>query len=69
VSIKRVRLTCKFAQCLNGIDLSQVSAGDEIEVSTRDAEMLIAEGWAAPVAEADDRPPPRRRAHKTPPDS
>ena len=63
---KKVRLTRKFAQSLNGIDLSQVKAGDEIEVCLRDAEMLIAEGWAAPIAEANDRPAQRRRPDKAP---
>lgn len=61
-----VRLTRKLAQCLNGIDLSSVSAGDRIELSQRDAEMLIAEGWAAPIAEADDRAPRRPRRDRDP---
>jgi hypothetical protein len=68
----RVRLIRKYAQRINGIDLSSVNTGDEIDLSPRDAEMLIAEGWAAPVAPgaavADDREPPRsrRRRSRTP---
>ena len=61
----RVRLIRKYAQRINGIDLSSANPGDEIELSLRDAEMLIAEGWAAPVspaaAVADDRAPARSR--------
>ena len=56
----KVRLIRKFAQIINGIDLSRVSAGDEIELTPREADMLIAEGWAAPVrAIASDAEPPR----------
>jgi len=55
----KVRLTRKFANMINGIDLSAVRAGDEIEVSSKEADMLIAEGWAAPVDRAHDTP--RRR--------
>jgi hypothetical protein len=61
----KVRLIRKYAQMLNGVDLSGASTGDEIELSPRDAEMLIAEGWAAPIASgaavADDREPSRSR--------
>jgi hypothetical protein len=42
---------------INGIDLTAVRAGDELELSLREAEMLIAEGWAAPVEHANDKPP------------
>ena len=52
----KVRLTRKFAQMINGIDLTRVRAGDDVELSAREADMLIAEGWATPAAEADDRP-------------
>ena len=59
----KIRLTQKLAQKLNGIDLSGIRAGDDIEVSQRDAEILIAEGWAVAIAEAHDREArrPRRR--------
>ena len=52
----RVRLTRKFAQAINGIDLSKARAGETLDLSKRDAEILIAEGWASPVAIAHDKP-------------
>ncbi len=63
----KVRLTRKLAQIINGIDLSRARAGEELELSTRDAEVLIAEGWAALLDSAQDRAPrsgrpPRKRA-------
>ena len=61
----KVRLTRKFAQIINGIDLSRARAGENIELSTRDAQLLIAEGWATPAAEARDQVPrPSRRTRK-----
>ena len=65
----KVRLTRKFANMINGIDLTAVRAGDEMELSLKDAEMLIAEGWAAPVDRADDKRraaarPDRRRSSR-----
>ena len=43
----RVRLVRKLAEMINGIDLSAARVGDEIELPEQDAQMLIAEGWAA----------------------
>lgn len=60
----RVRLTRKFAQIINGIDLSKARAGEDIELSPRDAEMLIAEGWALPVAEVHDQAPRKSRKRR-----
>jgi hypothetical protein len=57
----KVRLTRKFAEIINGIDLSRARAGEELELSARDAQMLIAEGWAAPIDTAHDKPIERRR--------
>jgi hypothetical protein len=51
----KVRLTRKFAQVIDDIDLSNAQAGEELVLSERDAEVLIAEGWAAPVERADDK--------------
>ena len=69
----RVRLIRKFAEKINGIDLSHATTGDELELSARDAEMLIAEGWATPVTAAmvaHDREPRRsRRTSRPKPDS
>ena len=42
----KIRLTRKFPQLINGIDLSNVREGDTIDLSPHDADMLVAEGWA-----------------------
>ena len=66
----KLRLTRKFAEFIDGIDLSRSRAGDLIELSERDAAVLMAEGWAVPDAlpraEATDRarPLPRGRDSK-----
>ena len=44
-----VRLTHKFAELINGIDLSRVREGEEMQLSRRDASILVAEGWAEPL--------------------
>ena len=43
-----VRLTRKYAEKIDGVDLSRNQVGDLLDLSARDARMLIAEGWAAP---------------------
>ena len=68
----KLRLTRKFAEFINGIDLSRARSGDLIELSDRDAVVLMAEGWAVPASGADrrlpseaaDRPPRRREHHE-----
>ena len=60
----KVRLTRKFANILNGIDLSRVRAGEDVELEAREAQLLIAEGWADPQDHAADRPTRRRRPRK-----
>jgi hypothetical protein len=58
----KIRLTRKFSNVINGVDLSKVRAGETIDLSDHDAEMLMAEGWAemagptAPRAEAHEKP-------------
>jgi len=42
----KVRLTRKFADLINGIDLSKAHAGETRELSDREAGILLAEGWA-----------------------
>jgi hypothetical protein len=42
----RVRLTRKFANLIDGIDLSHRRAGDELDLTEREARILILEGWA-----------------------
>jgi hypothetical protein len=46
----RVKLVRKFANAINGIDLSRVGVGDVLELSAHQAAILIGEGWgeAAP---------------------
>lgn len=45
-----IKLVRKLANRLNGIDLTNVSVGDVVDVTDRQASLLIAEGWAQPVA-------------------
>jgi hypothetical protein len=45
----RVRLTKKLADALNGIDLTSARVGDVLCLPQRDAQVLIAEGWAIAV--------------------
>lgn len=42
----RAKLVRKFANILNGIDLTKISVGDVINVAPHQAAMLILEGWA-----------------------
>lgn len=42
----RVRLIRKLAERLNGVDLSKARVGDSLDLPSKDARMLIAEGWA-----------------------
>jgi hypothetical protein len=53
----RIRLTRKFAERIDGIDLSQRRTGEIMDVSSRDARLLMAEGWAS----ADDAPVKEKR--------
>ena len=65
--VVRVRLTRKFAQIINGIDLSRARAGEELELTDHEAHLLIAEGWADPIDTADETPMRRnRRSRKAP---
>ncbi len=52
--ITPVRLTRKYAEVLNGVDLSGRHVGERLPLPPREAHLLIAEGWAAPE--------PRRRS-------
>jgi hypothetical protein len=75
----RVWLTKKYAEIIDDVDLTAAHIGDVIEVSRRDARMLIAEGWAVTLAPlqrrrrvrvpvrdvAHDRPPRRMRRPRT----
>jgi hypothetical protein len=57
-----VRLTRKYAEAIDGVDLSRNQVGDLLDLPVRDARMLIAEGWAAPC----ERPGANEQAGKPP---
>jgi len=70
----RIRLTRRLAEKLNGVDLSHRRVGDLMELSTHDAEVLIAAKWGVAVesaaitpqrAEAACQPPHRKPRHRT----
>lgn len=42
----RVRLIRKLADFVNGVNLTKVQVGDCVDLPSKDARMLIAEGWA-----------------------
>jgi hypothetical protein len=44
----KIRLTRKLSQQLNGVDISRRRVGDVLDLPRRDAELLLAEGWAQP---------------------
>lgn len=45
-----MRLTRKYAEMIDGIDLTDAHVGDHLKLPRHDAEMLIAEGWAERTA-------------------
>jgi len=45
----QIVLIRKLAACLDGIDVSGVAEGDVLDLSQRNAELLVAEGWARPL--------------------
>lgn len=49
VTEMRVKLVRKFANVINGIDLTNLCVGEVLDLKDRDASMLIAEGWAEPA--------------------
>lgn len=55
-----VRLIRKYAEMIDGVNLQEVEVGDRLELSRRDAEVLIAEGWAERARERRVRLLPRR---------
>jgi hypothetical protein len=67
----RVRLIKKFAEMINGIDLSHARVGSLMTLSEREGEMLIAEGWAVPYfsgsTTADQRQEAADRVRPLPP--
>ena len=57
-----VRLTRKYAEAIDGVDLSGNQVGDLLDLSARDARMLIAEGWAAPCESGCGNEEPRKES-------
>ena len=41
-----VTLTNKYAEVIDGVDLSRAQVGDHLRLPAREAALLIAEGWA-----------------------
>ena len=60
-----VRLTHKYAEAIDGVDLSHVDIGDDVRLPLREAALLVAEGWA--VQSAPGLNAERRRPRSTPP--
>jgi hypothetical protein len=54
-----VRLIRKYAEMIDGVNLAAAEVGDRLQLSKRDAEVLIAEGWA-------ERAPDDRRVRPLP---
>jgi len=54
-----VWLTRKLADCIDGVDLSGQEVGDVLELSSRDASLLLAEGHAQPDRRKTVRPSAR----------
>lgn len=56
--LHRVRLVRKFAEVINGVDLSPFQVGDVIRVPEAIAMMLIREGWAELLSTVETRAQP-----------
>jgi hypothetical protein len=50
-SSMKVRLTKKYADAIDGVDLADREVGDIVDLAPTDARLLVLEGWATP----DDR--------------
>lgn len=59
-----VRLTRKFAEQIDGVDLSRNRVGDLLDLPVRDARMLILEGWAAPCERTGSRGPHQQKTRR-----
>jgi hypothetical protein len=58
----KVRLTRKYANTIDGIDLQGREPGDVFDLCPEDARLLLAEEWAVPERREADLPGgPRRR--------
>jgi len=60
----KVQITRKFAEFIDGVDLSARRVGDVIDVPVADATLLLAEEWAVRASDSEPRrveavgPPP-----------
>jgi len=64
----KVRLTRKLSEQINGIDLSNAKTGETLDLPNRDAQILMAEGWAEyeGTAPSPDKAHERTRRKRTP---
>jgi hypothetical protein len=58
----QVRLTKKFADMIDGVDLSRCMVGQTLHVTASEARLLIAEGWAESLEKTSRRPEPTSSA-------
>jgi hypothetical protein len=56
-----------LAERVNDIDLSRHTVGDLVDMAQRDAELLIAEGWATPLVTERRSGHERRRTEREQP--
>ena len=64
-SSESVRLTRKFAERLDGVDLTHYAVGDTMRLSHHDADLIVAEGWGERVLiRRSNHPPVRRHGRK-----
>jgi hypothetical protein len=66
----KVRLTRKYAEEIDGVDLRDKQVGDVIDMSKDEAGLLVAEKWALPERRAAKEPSPtfHRRQEDPQPD-
>jgi hypothetical protein len=62
----RIKLIRKLANVINGVDLANARVGDMLDMTSHDASLLIAEGWAQAVTPrmAESRPDRRKDKDK-----
>jgi hypothetical protein len=67
--VMKVVLVKKYAEQINGVDLTDSRAGDVLDLPPPKARLLVAEEWAMPERREQSQPAPeRRRADDYPPD-
>lgn len=54
--VMRVRLTRKYADRIDGVNLRGCEVGDVLDLTPSDARMLLAERWAVPAPLTSERP-------------